>query len=107
MKRLWCERLACGHIVGVLSDGTMLLCTLNYGHKDQPCMFEGIIQVSCGTESAVGKVGLGERHGRPCLQGKDGRRSDMSSRSETQQSRAGLGAGWGIQPAGIQSGGPA
>lgn len=61
-------------------------------------------QVSCGTESAVGKVGLGERHGSTCLQGKDGHKSDTSSRSESQQNCAGLGAEWGIPPAGIARG---
>ena len=38
----WCERLACGHIVAVLTDGTMLLCTLDFGHKP-PCSFHGTV----------------------------------------------------------------
>ena len=54
MKRLWCERLACGHIVAVLNDGTLLLCTLNYGHErhGEPCRFTGTIQFA-GDHSAV------------------------------------------------------
>lgn len=52
-----------------------------------------------GTESAVGKVGLGEGHDSTCLQGKCGHKSDTSSRSESQQNCAGLGAEWGIPPA--------
>jgi hypothetical protein len=36
MKRLWCDRLPCGHIVGELPDGTLLLCVLKNRHE-QPC----------------------------------------------------------------------
>src|SRR5262249_58751338 len=61
----------------------------------------------CGADAAAGKAsdgacveGLGDR----CPQGKDGDRSAMSSRSESQQNCAGLGAEWGIPPAGIQCG---
>jgi hypothetical protein len=66
---------------------------------------------SCGAGAAAGKAsdgacveGLGERHGSPWQQGKDGDGSAMSSRSESQQNCAGLGAEWGIPPAGIQLG---
>ena len=31
--RFWYERLLCGHIVGALEDGTILLCVLPFGHK--------------------------------------------------------------------------
>ena len=64
---------------------------------------------SCGADAAAGTAsdgacveGLGEWHGSGCQQGKDGDRSAMSSRSESQQNCAGLGAEWGIPPAGIQ-----
>src|SRR5262249_24372665 len=56
---------------------------------------------SCGADAAAGKAsdgacveGLGDR----CPQGKDGDRSAMSSRSESQQNCAGLGAEGGIPP---------
>jgi hypothetical protein len=35
-KRLWCDRLPCGHIVAELPDGSLLLCTLKRRHK-RPC----------------------------------------------------------------------
>jgi len=66
---------------------------------------------SCGADAAAGKAsdgacveGLGEWHGSPCQQGADGDPSAMSSRSESQQNCAGLGAEWGIPPAGIDRG---
>jgi hypothetical protein len=36
-KRLWCDRLACGHIIATLPDGTMLLCTRKRRHTPHPC----------------------------------------------------------------------
>jgi hypothetical protein len=32
-KRLWCDRLPCGHIVDTFADGTMLLCTRMNRHS--------------------------------------------------------------------------
>ena len=76
---------------------------------DDPIIEE--LEDSCGADAAAGKAsdgacveGLGERHGSPCQQGADGDPSAMSSRSESQQNCAGLGAEWGIPPAGIQWG---
>ena len=70
-----------------------------------------VVQDSCGADAAAGTAsdgacveGLGERQGSPWQQGADGDGSAMSSRSESQQNCAGLGAEWGIPPAGIHGG---
>jgi hypothetical protein len=36
-KRLWCDRLPCGHIVGERADGTLLLCVLKNRHHGKEC----------------------------------------------------------------------
>ena len=58
--------------------------------QPEPTMDDGAVEDSCGTEAAVGKVGL--------VSG-----VLPANRSESQQNCAGLGAGWGIQPAGMES----
>jgi hypothetical protein len=35
--KLWCQRLNCGRILLVLSDGTFLLCMEKYGHAPSAC----------------------------------------------------------------------
>lgn len=42
MKRLWCQRLKCGRIVGVAADGMVLLCTRKYGHAAHRCFHFGL-----------------------------------------------------------------
>ena len=84
---------------------------LGEASADDPVVEDPIVEEfedSCGADAAAGKAsdgacveGLGERHGSGCQQGKDGDPSAMSSRSESQQNCAGLGAEWGIPPAGI------
>jgi hypothetical protein len=36
-RKLWCQRLNCGRILSILSDGTILLCMEKYGHAPSPC----------------------------------------------------------------------
>jgi hypothetical protein len=36
-KRLWCQRLACGRIIIVKQDGTLVLCIRRHGHAAANC----------------------------------------------------------------------
>jgi hypothetical protein len=60
MRRLWCDRLPCGHIVGERADGTLLLCVLKNRHgKD--CFhplnkFAGEIAEAQSSHSDMGTV---------------------------------------------------